>query len=90
MATEAGGESECAVKFSGYIGNDLSEENADNCTQFVCSCHEEMSYGSLEKEATAVLEALSFPVEEVSAASDPPLVMSEDLPFHSVYVTLLA
>ena len=43
-----------------------------------------------KKKPPQSFEALSFPVEEVSAASDPPLVMSENLPFHSVYVTLLA
>jgi hypothetical protein len=84
IATEAGGESECAVKFSGYtFVNDLSEENVGNYTQFVCSCQEEMSYGSLEEEATAGRS-------ERGEASDPPLVVREDLPFHLMYVTLLA
>jgi hypothetical protein len=49
-------------------------------------CHMDHS----KKKPPQSFEALSFPVEEVSAASDPSLVMSEDLPFHSVYVTLLA
>jgi hypothetical protein len=31
------------------------ENTPVNYTQIVCSCSEEMSYGSLEEEATAVL-----------------------------------